>query len=223
MTLSRPVAAFVATIATLHVTATNAEDAFDVTSKSAQDAVAALCSDPTKLQDEDAPLNLENPSWAERLQADVLSIGCFLVWKDEGANVDSHLKEKVKSLQTTLLNYAMAHDFEISDGSLDGVLGPLTTSDFLEIARYVDFKDAFIDYSYDPLSHTAEFLKRFASEMKRFDKEGVEAITEEMEGRVQDEFDYEPIQICTGEASVPSYQGICGTNIAITAPDKRYG
>lgn len=217
MTLSRYITALTAAAVAFNVSGANAQEPKAPTPSQLSAAVAKFCSNLANLQDEGDPVDVKNPSWAEQLEATALSIGCFLSWQDEGAEVASSLKAKIKELQTILLNYAMAHDFEILDGSIDGILGKLTTADFIEISRYVDLKDAYINYSYDPLSDTTLYLKRFGQELRRFDKEGFDATAAEF----KKEPPQEPIEFCTGQPF--GYSGICGSSSAtLNIPAKHF-
>jgi hypothetical protein len=178
----------------------------------------AFCLDPANLRDSHADVARTPITWAKTIENSTLSIGCLLLLKDDGINVTAELKEAVTNLQQNLLDYAMRHDFEISDGSLDGALGPLTSTDFIDIAGYVGFKDVFVNNNYDPESDTAEYLKRFAQEIKKFEpaafKYAVEQILKEPIA--------EPAIECTGQPF--GYDGICGASSANAAPfAKKYG
>lgn len=166
-------------------------------------AEKAFCMNAANLGDEDAPLNTIKPTWAEKLEMSVLSIGCLLFLRDEGYDVRAELKEKVRELQTTHIKYATNHNFEILDYSQDGDLGPLTSEDFIDISRYVGFNEVFLNGRYDPLSDTTAYLKRFGQEVRRFQLENFQVRVKELE---------DPPILCTGQPF--GYDGICGASSA---------
>ena len=188
------------------------------TASPAEKAAKTFCMDPANLRDEHADIARTPVSWAKAIENTTLSIGCFLLLQDDGINVASELKLAMKQLQQTLLDYAMSHDFEISDDSLDGILGPLTSTDFIEIAQYAGFKDVFVNNSYDPESDTAAYLERFAEEIKKFEPSGFQTALEQ----ILKEPIAEPVIKCTGQPF--GYDGICGSSSAsVVRLGNKYG
>jgi hypothetical protein len=204
MSLSKPAAATAALFIAFNASSALAQEKTLPLTDLGQ-AAKAYCVNPENLWDEHAPLDIQTPSWTEKIELSTLSIGCLLTWQDEGVNVQPELKEKIKKLQGILLDYAMNHDFELMDGSLDGVIGPLTTGDYIDIAGYVGFQEVFVSNRYDPLSHTTEYLQRFAQEMMKHQPEYLKERIRE----IQESYN---TTRCTGQPF--GYDGICGASSA---------